>query len=98
MEFEFSTELWEYTGAGAWFFATLPLDISKEIRTITHGSKNGFGSVRVRVSSGGAEWETSIFPDTKSGSYMLPVKKQIRQQLGLLADSKAGYRIVLSEY
>jgi hypothetical protein len=33
----------------------------------------------VRVRLGGSEWRTSIFPDSKSGCYVLPVKKAVRK-------------------
>jgi hypothetical protein len=96
MDFEFSAELWEYTGMGAWFFVTVPADISKEIRVITEGPRRGFGSVRVTVKSGDAQWNTSIFPDAKAGAYLLPIKKQIRTQLGLSEGFtlKCGIRLI----
>jgi Domain of unknown function (DUF1905) len=98
LEFEFEAELWEYPSTGAWFFVTIPTDISKEIKSTTAGSKRGFGSVRVLVTSDGVAWETSIFPDAKTKTYLLPVKKQVRQQLGLSSGSVAQYRIALSEF
>ena len=32
---------------------------------------------------GGQVWRTSIFPDSKSGTYVLPVKKEIRRKAGV---------------
>ena len=54
-----------------------PEDISDEINALTAGQRKGFGSVRVRATVGTSTWQTSVFP-TKSGEYVLPVKKQIR--------------------
>jgi hypothetical protein len=34
--------------------------------------------VRVRARIGGREWTTSIFPSSDSGSYVLPLKKAVR--------------------
>jgi len=34
--------------------------------------------VRVDVTVGATSWRTSIFPDSKTGTYLLPVKKAVR--------------------
>jgi hypothetical protein len=43
----------------------------------------GFGSVRVQVVVGEERWSTSLFPDTESGSYVLPVKQAVRRAVGI---------------
>jgi len=35
------------------------------------------------VTVGGSTWSTSVFPDTKRGSYLLPVKKAVRTAEGV---------------
>ena len=40
--------------------------------------KRGWGSVRVKVTLGKTKWDTSIFPDKKSGTYLLPIKAEVR--------------------
>lgn len=76
--YRFPAELWLHSEMpGAWCFATLPLDAADEIRA-SH-ERRGFGSVRVRALIGKTEWATSVFPDTKSGSFLLPVKAAVRQ-------------------
>jgi hypothetical protein len=87
MEYTFSSELWIWPGDGAWYFVTLPKDISTEIKLITAGNTKGFGSVKVIVTSQDTSWNTSIFPDSKSGCFMLPVKKDIRKKLAVDAGS-----------
>ena len=76
--YRFDAELWEYTGQGAWVFLTVPPAPSADIAAIPRPPRPGFGSIRVSVSLGGSTWLTSIFPDSKSGTFMLPVKKAIR--------------------
>jgi hypothetical protein len=76
--FEFTADLWRYTGEAAWYFVTLPHDIADDIDEITRDARRGFGSVRVEVTVGATTWNTSIFPDTKSESFVLPVKKAVR--------------------
>jgi hypothetical protein len=38
----------------------------------------GFGSVRVSVTVGSTTWQTSVFPDSKTGTFVLPLKKSVR--------------------
>ena len=76
--FEFAEPLWQYPGTGGWYFVSLPAEISSDITDLTAGSRRGFGSVRVAVTVGATSWRTSIFPDSKTGAYLLPVKKAVR--------------------
>jgi len=76
--FEFTADLWRYSGKAAWYFVTLPHDVADDIDEITGDERRGFGSVRVEVTVGATTWNTSVFPDTKSESFVLPVKKAVR--------------------
>lgn len=86
--FTFTAPLWRWTArretadAGAWSFVTLPLDVADEVRQRA-GEPRGFGSVRVHVEAAGRAWDTSVFPDASSGSFVLPVKKAIRVAAGV---------------
>jgi hypothetical protein len=73
----FTAELWRWKGDAAWFFVTLPEDTSDAIREVPRPPR-GFGSVRVRATIGDSVWTTSVFPDSGSGCYLLPVKKAVR--------------------
>lgn len=81
-QLEFEAELWLYEGDAAWHFITLPPDISDEIEASTT-QRRGFGSVRVRVTVGATTWSTSVFPDSKRGAYVLPVKAEVRRRESL---------------
>ena len=76
--FEFAAPLWRYPGADGWHFVSLPPEITADITDISTGIRRGFGSVRVAVTVGSTSWRTSIFPDSKTGAYLLPVKKAVR--------------------
>jgi len=76
--FEFTAPLWRYPGAGGWHFVSLPPGIADEIADMTAGNRAGFGSVRVAVTVGTTSWRTSLFPDSKTGTYLLPVKEAVR--------------------
>ena len=79
---EFTSELWLYPGEGAWHFLTLPNDVADEIVDLV-AERAGFGSIPVEVRIGASTWKTSVFPDKKSASFVLPVKKSIRVSEGL---------------
>ncbi|MCL1595275.1 MAG: DUF1905 domain-containing protein [Actinomycetia bacterium] len=58
----------------------------------------GFGSVRVRVRIGDTAWGTSLFPDTKARSYVLPVKRSVREREDLgIGDSAVLHISVVPE-
>ncbi|MCP2637176.1 DUF1905 domain-containing protein [Microbacterium sp. HD4P20] len=77
IEFESDVFRWSAREDSSWFFTSVPPELSEEIREIPRPYR-GFGSVRVRARIGGCEWATSIFPDSGSGSYVLPLKKTVR--------------------
>jgi hypothetical protein len=81
--YRFHAELWMHTGEAAWHFVTLPTDIADEIHDLSAPTSRGFGSVRVAVTLGSTTWHTSVFPDTASGSFVLPIKRQVRTREGL---------------
>jgi hypothetical protein len=85
--YRFTAPLWEWDGGpAAWHFITLPEEVADEIKAITEGTaRRGFGSVRVEVAVGPSRWSTSIFPSKETGSYLLPVKKDVRHRAGIEA-------------
>jgi hypothetical protein len=77
--FDFTAELWLHDAMpGAWYFITLPLDAADELRATQE--RRGFGSVRVHAAIGDSTWDTSVFPDTKTGSFVLPVRAAVRRR------------------
>lgn len=85
MVIDFDAELWVWDArrTDTWTFVRLPEEASEDIREVAGGSGRGFGSVRVRVVLGGSVWTTSVFPDSGSGCYVLPVKRAVRTAEGL---------------
>lgn len=76
---KFRSKLWLYSGPGGWHFITLPVKHAKIVKALHHGARRGWGSVRVAATIGKTTWRTSIFPEKKSGSYVLPVKAEVRR-------------------
>ena len=75
----FTAPLWEYEGPAAWFFVSLPAALADEIADLVADRSKAFGSVRVDVRVGGTRWATSLFSDKQQGTYVLPVKKAVRE-------------------
>jgi Domain of unknown function (DUF1905) len=81
MELVFEAELWLYPGKAGWHFVTLPRAIGQQVKFYQgqdHGLRRGFGAVKVIARIGNTAWSTSLFPDAKSESYLLPVKAEVR--------------------
>ncbi len=78
----FMAEIWESASMGAWAFVSVPPAESDDIAMLS-GPPTGFGAVRVEVTVGGSTWRTSVFPDSKRGCYVLPMKRAVRRAEGL---------------
>lgn len=64
---------------GGWNFLSVPPQVSEEISEKYTSLKKGWGSIRVEVKIDKTKWNTSIFPDKRSKTYLLPLKKQVRK-------------------
>jgi hypothetical protein len=51
--------------------------------------------VRVEARVGTVVWRTSIFPDSKSGAFLLPIKAEVRRRAGISAGDRVGLTIDL---
>lgn len=91
LEFEGDVFLWDAREDSAWFFTAVPPELSEEIREIPRPYR-GFGAVRVRARVGSTEWQTSIFPSS-DGTYVLPLKKAVRDAEGLVEGGTAVVRL-----
>lgn len=95
-EHVFTAEVWEHSpdDPGSWHFLTLPPDLAEDV-ALEAGPRGGFGSVRVEVSIGSTTWRTSLFPDARAGSFVLPVKKQVRLANDVRAGDEVEVRLVV---
>ncbi len=70
--------------SGAWRFARVPENISAKIKEMQKDRlRRGWGAIYAQAKIKKSEWTTSIFPDRHSGTYILPLKKEIRYQENL---------------
>jgi len=93
--FAFTAPLWLHPGADGWHFVSLPPPVGEDVGELTAGLRRGFGSVRVAATVGGTSWRTSVFPDRARGTYLLPVKQQVRTAEGLVAGDDVAVRLEL---
>lgn len=56
----------------------------------------GWGSIPVTVTLGKSTWKTSIFPDKKAGTYLLPLKAAVRKKEGVGAGDKVRFEIEIT--
>ena len=94
IEWDIDAGVWQVPD-GAWFFITVPEDVSDEIAEVTEGYAGGFGSVRVEVTCGTTTWRTSLFPSKGVGAYVLPVKKSVRDRERLGVGTTARFTLRL---
>lgn len=77
-------EVWLYPGQAAWHFIGIPKKESAEIKK-EYKVKAGFGSIPVMVTFGKSKWKTSLFPDKRTETYLLPLKAEVRKKEGIFS-------------
>ena len=89
-------KVWLYPGESAnWHFVTLTKKIGQEIKECYGKSARGFGSLPVEVTIGASIWKTSIFPDKRIGSYILPLKAKVRNKEEIEVGEPVTFTITL---
>lgn len=94
-QFSFLAKVWEWDGPQAWHFVSLPEDLADLVKESFGQNARGFKSLRVEVNVSEVIWRTSIFPDSKRGTYLLPIKKDIRKMLGVQVGSQVTVGITI---
>ena len=89
------SEVIVYPGMNGWRFLGLPQKDGKEIKEKFGTQAKGWGSLPVLVTIGTTTWKTSIFPDKKSGTYLLPLKAEVRKKEGIVDKEKISFTIQL---
>ncbi len=85
-----------YPGMAGWHFACVDKKSSEKIKKSQEGKKRiGWGSVPVTITIGKTIWDTSIFPDKKSGTYLLPLRSEIRKKENIYAEDVIRFKCVL---
>lgn len=79
----------------AWHFVHIPKKDSEKIKKEFGQNAKGWGSLPVLITLGKTSWKTSIFPDKKSGTYLLPLKAEIRKKEGIFAEDKITFSLTI---
>lgn len=79
-QYTIRSKVWLYSGeGGAWHFVNTDKKLADELRKTYQSHRRGFGSIPVMATIGKTSWKTSIFPESRSGTYVLPLKAKVRQ-------------------
>lgn len=90
--FKIQAEVWLYPSEkAAWHFVTLPKKIADEIKKNFGAKSRGWGSFPVTAKIGKTSWKTSIFPDKRSESYILPLKAEVRKKEGIFQGDRITF-------
>lgn len=87
--------MWKYDGPAGWYFVTLPKVLSAKIRKSHGTSEEGWGRLKAAAAIGKSKWKTAIWFDTKAGSYLLPVKADVRKSEAIVENSSVQVKIQL---
>jgi hypothetical protein len=83
MDIEFSGTVHRWVNNPSIYLVSVPKELSDEIKEISEGLTNGWGSLKVEATIGSTIWRTSIFPDSKTGFFDLPLKAEVRKKNNL---------------
>ncbi len=93
--YTFRARVWQHDGPNGWFFVSLPVTMSEEIRKNLGGNEEGWGRMKARASIGKSAWDTAIWFDTKHRSYLLPLKAEVRKKEALHVNVEIAVIIVI---
>ncbi|WP_052600757.1 DUF1905 domain-containing protein [Bacteriovorax sp. Seq25_V] len=94
--YTFKGKIWKYQGKGGWYFVTIPKALAKKIRDVHYVSEEGWGRLKTSATINTTTWSTSIWYDTKIGSYIIPVKAIVRKSESLTDGSLVKIDLVFS--
>lgn len=88
------SKVWLYPGMAGWHFVGIPKKESEEIKN-KQKVRAGFGSIPVMVTIGKTKWKTSIFPDKRSSTYLLPLKAEVRKKEKIFSEDMISLTLEL---
>jgi len=96
-EFKLRARVWIWDGPSPWYFITVPPKEAGYIRKEFLDQHRGWSSLPVEVTIGKSSWATSIFWEKRntSGTYLLPIKKKIRDLENLRNGTITNVQITL---
>lgn len=95
--YDLAGKVWIYPSAhAAWHFVSVPKKESSQIKKDFGTKTRGWGSLPVEVTIGQSTWETSIFPDKRTETYILPLKAAIRRSEEIFEKDTIAFTIIIT--
>lgn len=82
-KFSFSAKAFIWPGDLGWHFVYLPQKLAEGIKKVS--KKHGGGFVKIKALIGKTYWHTSLFPYSRENTYLICIKKSIREKEGIFA-------------
>lgn len=80
IKYTFSAKPWQHSSPGGWHFISLPKELATEIRANLKWQEEGWGRLKAQAKIKNSQWDTAIWFDTKMGTYLLPLKAEVRKK------------------
>lgn len=91
---EARVEIWPGETAN-WHLLYLPKKEAEILRQKYKGKEKGWSSLPVRATTGKTSWQTSVFFDRRSNTYILPLKAEVRKRESLMHGNKVKFSITI---
>lgn len=93
-KYKIEGRVWLWAGENApWHFVSVPKKETAQIKKDFAKLMRGWNSIRVEVKVGKTAWRTSIFYDTRSETYLLPLKASVRKNEEIIAGDIINFSI-----
>jgi hypothetical protein len=89
----FTGKVWFWRGPSPFHFVSTPEELTEEISNISSHFSYGWGAIPATVTIGETEFSTSIFP--KDGTYLVPLKKAVRDAEGIDVDDEIDVYLII---
>jgi hypothetical protein len=83
----------EWRGPAPFFYARLPENVGAEIAAVKRIASYGWGVIPVNATIAEVNFDTSLFP--RDGTYLLPLKAAVRQQIGVTVDDEVEVELAI---
>ncbi len=85
--------LWGYDTDAPWHFVSVPKKETVKIKEDFGKKARGWRSLKVEAKVGKTVWRTSIFLDSRTESYLLPLKASVRKSEEIIAGDTVNFSI-----
>jgi SOS-response transcriptional repressor LexA len=91
--FEVNGKVFVYPGEMGWHFIYLDKKLAEKIKKI--GKIYGGGFVKIKASIRKTSWDTALFPYSREKTFLLAIKKSVRQKEGIVEGDEIKVKVAL---